>query len=201
MRANFITYDNCSNFFEKKFKRKLKTWSINDVHDLWVRACKRSDIRQNEKSNFIRQIVEEIPMNDRKEHVIYFNHNKNIHCYKISWNSDWKSYGISQGRVELKTRDEKLTFILAKDKEFEMGHRYYHLDYMTTQLQWRIKEILWRMVEEKLREKFKNTTKIPDIFILDIGSKKYFIELDNQHRYGYCKFHMKNEYNGDYLSL
>lgn len=208
MKVNFISYSGYPDgerMFTKRFKRKMKVWTIDEVHDLWLRACDRAAIRQKEKSDFINEIVKEIPMNDRKEHVVYFYHrndtSKSVRCYKISWHSDWKSYGIGQDTVQLKTRDEKLTFILAKDKEFEMGQKYHHLDYMCTALQWRVKEIMWRMVEEKLQKKFKDASYIPDVFILNIGTKKYFIELDGQHRYGYCKFHMKNEYTGDYLSL
>lgn len=126
----------------------------------------------------------------------------NVHCYKISWHSDWKSYGISQDTVTLKTRDEKLTFILAKDREFELGQKYHHLSYICSDLHHRVKSILWRMVEEKLQKKFKDVGhNIPDVFILKIGTKKYFIKLDGQHRYGYCRFHMKNEYTGDVLSI
>ncbi len=209
MKANFITYGknfgrlptDGQDIFFGKFKRKFKDWTIDELHDLWLRTCSRASIRQKEKSDFIDEVVKEIPKNDRGRHIIYFYHRndkKNTHQYEISWNHDWKGYGISQNRVELKTRDEKLTFILAKQREFELGQKYHHLDYMCTRAQYYVKDILWRMVEEKLQAKFKDSANtIPDIFILDIGSKKYFIELDSQHRYGYLRFHMKNEYTGE----
>lgn len=213
MKVNFISWKGWPDGdkeFTKRFKRKMKVWTIDEVHDLWLRACDRANIRQREKSAFIKEIVKEIPKNDRDEHVIYFYHRndladqKSVRCYKLSWNSDWKSYGIGQSTVVMNTRDEKITFILTKDKEFEMGQKYHQLhqlDYMCTNLQWSVRKILWYLIEEKLQKKFKDVSS-PDVFILDIGAKKYFIELDDQHRYaGYKKFHMKNECVGDHFEL
>lgn len=208
MKANFILYSpdysvDGPDVFFKKFKRKFKQWTIDELHDLWMRASNRAAIRQKEKSDFIDTIVERIPKDSRGRHIVYFHHRNdidNVHQYEFSWHEDWRSYGISQNRLKMDTRDDKLSFIIDNDIKFEFGQKYHHLDFMSCKVQYYVKDILWKVVEKELVEKFKGKTP-PDIFILKIGSKKYFIELDEQHRYGYLRFHMKNEYVGETISI
>ena len=188
-----------------RFKREPKYWTIDQLHDLWLRACERAEKRQSNISNYIKEITREIPKNDREQHIVYFRHRNdetdNIHQYEFKWHYDWKGYGVSNNRVELKTRDEKLTFILANDKPFEMGQRYHELEYMRCKLQHFVKHYLDEMVEKELQNHFKKlNTNPPDVFIWKIGSRNYFVELDSQHRYGYLKFHIKNEFTGEILN-
>ena len=208
MKVNFISFGGWPDgeeVFTNRFKRKMKKWTIDEVHDLWLRACDRGSKRYQAKSKQNDKIIKEVTPNERGEYIVYYYPKYDpghVHRYKFSYHSDWKSYGVSRDRVEMKTRDEKLTFILSKEKEFELGEEYHRLDNLCSDLQWRVKEVLWRMVEEKLQKKFKDVgSNIPDVFILNIGTKRYFIELDEQHKYGYSRFHMKNECTGDVLSI
>lgn len=205
-KVNFLMYDCQPDLFVKRYKRRLKNWTIDEVHDLWLRACDRGAKRYQEKAKYNDKIVKEVPANERGEHIVYFTHRndpKNICYYNFRYHQDWKGYGVSQNRVELKSRDEKLTFLLAKDQKlFDMGQEYHRLDYMCSNLQYRVREVLWRMVETELQKKFKNEKHIPDVFILKIGTKKYYVELDSQHRFGYLRFHLKNEHiDGEYIAF
>lgn len=206
MRLNFNMYDCQPELFVKRYKRPLKSWTIDELHDLWMRTCERGAKRRAIKAEQNDKIIKETEADERGQHVVYFYHRNDksgaVHYYNFSYFRDYKSYGVSQGHVELKTRDDKLTFILAKEKEFELGQKYHELDYMCSDLEWKVKSILWNKVETALQKKFKDVgSNIPDVFILQIGTKKYFIELDGQHRYGYSRFHLKNEYTGDFLSI
>ena len=191
--------------FTRKYKRKPKEWSIDQIHDLWVRAKERADKKQLELSNYIKEIAKEIPANEKGGHIVYFynRHDKSgrIYQYNLNWSNEYKSYMIGSNPVDLKTRDEKLTFILSNDKQFEMGQKFDEIYHNTSRIHYRVREILWRIVEEKLQNKFKDAVNIPDIFPLQIGNKKYYIALDEQHRYGWKKFHLKNECDDEVFSI
>jgi len=65
-----------------------------------------------------------------------------------------------------------------------------------------VQKIMWELIEDKLRKHFKGLNITPsDIFIIDISDKKYYVELDPQHRYGYLKFNFKGEHKGESLKL
>lgn len=214
MRANFISYSgwpDSDEMFTKRFKRKMKVWTIESIHELWERACVRAGKRQSESSDYLQEIVKEVPKNDRGEHVVYFkqkgDENGRIFQYKISYHKDWKGYGVSTDLLEfskdkVQGRDEKITFLLTNQEAFEMGQKYHELNLMKTNLQHRVKHILWEMVEDKLRDHYKKIDQNPpDISIIEIGGSKYYVKVDEQHRYGWLKFHWAGCVTDDTIKL
>lgn len=198
MKVNFYNH---KELFEWKFKRVPKIWTVEQIHDLWLRAEERGSKKYADSSAYIQEIVKEIPKNERGEHVVYFYHRRdNSLCkYSLSYHRDWKCYGISQGHVEFSKdkvagRDEKITFLLTNQRAFEMGQRYHELDGMKSNLQYRVKAILWQIIEDKLRDHYKKLdTNPPDVFTINIGDYKYYVKTDEQHRHGWLKFHWGGE--------
>ena len=204
MKRVYFLWNN-SEYFERRFKRKPKVWTIEEIHSLWQGACVRSEARWKIISDYTKEIVNQIPKNDRGEHVIYFKHDKNstLMQYKFSYHRDWKSYGVSTDTVSFSTREEKLEFFTANELAFEMGQKYYELKKMSSDLNHKVKYFMWEMVEAKLQKHFRDLDVIPpDVFVIDISDRKYYVELDTQHRYGgYLKFHFKGECTEGSLKL
>jgi len=206
MNYNFLY----SNSFERKFNRKPKEWTIEQIHALYEKAKERSNKRWKSRSEFIKEIVDKIPKNSKDEHVIYYYHpkdNNNIYYYTFKYNSEYRSHSIGQGRVEFSKdivagRQEKLDFILSHDESFELGQEYYKLDKMCSYLEYRVMKILWMLIEDKLRVHFKKTDTLPkSVFIIDIGTKKYYVKVDDQHRFGYMTFHLGGEYTDEIIKI
>jgi len=190
MRLNYINPE----FFTIRFKRSPKIWTIDQIHDLWNRACERGAKRQFAISSYIGEIVKEIPKNDRGEHIVYFySGNGSLSCYNFRYNSDFRSHAYSTSSVEFSKdkvagRNEKLEFLLSNEKAFEMGQKFYELKKLSTYQHEKVKQILWNEVNEKLRKQFKELHP-PNIFTITIGDSKYYVKTDDQHRYGYLQFH------------
>lgn len=205
---HFVRYSNTSDFdiecFNKRFGRNPKSWTIDQIHDLWERSVQRGNSRQKDLSNYIDRIVKEIPKNDRKEHVVYFYQDappspngplQYIRSFVFTYHTNWRGYGWSICDVKLETRDERLTFILSNDKEFEMGKEFRRLDRLRTGLQHRVLSIMWNLVSDQLSKKFKNDYLSPgSIFTINISNKKYYVQVDERsHGYGYHKFNFMGE--------
>ena len=78
-KVNFQNY-----YFKLKYNRDPKYWSIDKIHSLYQRALERSEKRNSEKLKCIDEIIENIPKNDRGEHVVYHysdGDNNNIHKF------------------------------------------------------------------------------------------------------------------------
>lgn len=205
-----------------KFGKKPKTQTIESVHDLWVRAKDRSIRRRKIMTDFIDEIVKEIPKDEKGKHVVYFYRDvdkiesdclsfvkisptishQDIYCYTFDYDRDYKCYGHVMGQPDLKTRDERLIFILSNEKSFEMGQKFRELDIRRTWLEHKVFRTLWDMVQEKLRIEFKNSRLMSnDIFILNISDKKYYIQVDERSHPSYPIFHMRGECKGLEIKL
>ncbi len=192
MRLNYINPE----FFTVRFKRSPKMWTIEQMHDLWNRSCLRGAKRQRDISSYIKEIVREIPKNDRGEHIVYFySTDGSLHCYKFSYNSEFRSHAYSIDSVQfskdkVSARNEKIEFILTNEKAFEMGQKFHQLKKLSTYQHDRVKQALWETINDKLRKHFKEKEiHPPSIFTINIGDSKYYVKTDDQHRYGYMVFH------------
>ena len=161
MRCNFLQAE----LFEFRFKRKPNMWTIEQVHDLWTRACERGSKRQADITSCIKNIVKEIPKNDKGQHIVYFYYKNDTHVssYTFTYHHNFKSHGYITDTVRFSkdkvvARDEKLDFILSKERAFEMGQEFYSLKKMETSLHCLVMNIMWEMVENKLRKQFKEST-------------------------------------------
>lgn len=177
----------------EKFGRKPKQWTIESLHDLWLKSKKRSDERTEKVWNFIAEIAEKIPANSRNEHLVYYMQDDRVRGYSIGYSSSFKSHSLGHTDVNFQTREEKIDFFLTTELNFEMGEKLRNLKKFESNLDYRVFEVFWSKVQESLREKFEDQ-RPPKCFALDIAGKKYLITNDD--RYGsYYTFKLECEYN------
>lgn len=202
MKINFLHPE----IFKRKFNRNPKNWTIDQLHDLWIRASERTNKRRKAYSDYINTIVKEIPKNEQGEVIVFFSHKGRKSQYKLRYHQDWKSWGVSRDSVSLKNREDRLEFLLhSTTKAHEMGQKLFELDslYMATNSSYKVKEIMWKQIEENLRGKFKDKPlkHFNKIFILGISDKKYFVEVDDRTAPHYYKFNLQNEFKDKIISL
>lgn len=183
-------------WFEHNFGRKAKVWTIEMVHDLWLKTKERSEIRRKDLSNCIDEIVNTVEPSGKNykedpEFKVYYNSGSNICYYNISKSSLGFGYGYSRDIVKFGTRDEKLTFLLANQKAFDLGQKMNHLSNLCSNQHYRVREILNKMIEENLRKRLKEYDR-NDVITIQISDKSYFVKVDNSH-FPYKKFELLNE--------
>lgn len=190
-RINFKEED----LFLFKFKRKPKQWSLEQIQDLWERASERGRKRQKMLSKVYDKIINEIPKDGNGRKVVYYTENDIVYNYEFSYYRDTKSWGYGSNRVnfskdKVRGRDEKIEFILSNDRAFELGQEYRDVVKLRTKFEYRVRQIFVDMVEDKLKSVYKDSFP-PDITVVKVGDRKYYFEVDSQHRYSYLKFHFK----------
>ncbi len=164
----------------------------------------RSNRARKVYSNYIDNIIKEIPKNDKGSHIVYFNNKGRNFQYEISYNTSYKSWSIRTDSLELKSREDRLFFLLhsSNTKTFEMGQRLFELGKLRSNLHYPVKEAMWELVKKELKEKFKGKTSVSGkIFIIDISGTKYFVEIDENSYGGYYKFNMKNKVDDEIISI
>ena len=181
--------------FSYRFKREPKSWTLEEIQDLWERSRIRGKKRQSMVSKVYDKIVNEIPKNENRKKVIYYTENDKVYKYEFSYTPQFKSWGYSTGRVEFskdksKARDEKIQFILSNDRAFELGREFRDIQKYRTRLEYRVKQIFVNLIEDKLKKVYKDKFP-PDITVVKVGDQKYYFAVDNQHRYDYLQFHFK----------
>lgn len=203
MRLNFRNPE----FFEYKFKRKPKMWSIEQLHDLWERAIDRAAIRTSERQALIQRIVTEIPPSminrDEKVYHAFFtpigpNHDGSLYVYDFKHYPEHDSYGYGNNRYEesknqKEARDEKLHQVL-NPIAFELGQKFYELKKLETNHHHYVKQVMWDKVEELLKIKFKNKVP-PEVFTIELCGCTYYVQTDPQSRGYYNSFALKGVFN------
>ena len=177
------------------YKRvKPREKSLEQVHDLWLRASQRCQKQQAYLSSVIDEIVSTTEKNSKNEWIVYFKIKDIFFSYNISYNHEFKSHGYSYNRVEFNKdlavgRNEKLEFILANEQAFKLGEKLRLAEKNRSNKSYMVESKMHEMIEDKLRAHFKETGTLPkDITIIEIGNKKYYAKVDSQHRYTYLKF-------------
>ncbi len=183
-------------WFEHNFGRKAKVWTIEMVHDLWLKTKERGDARRKDLTDCIEDIVKSVEPFSKNyrgdnEYRVYYNSSGNTCYYNISKSSLGVGYGYSRDIVKFGTRDEKLTFLLANQKTFDLGEKMRRLEKLCTNQHYRVREILNKMIEEKLRKRLKEYDR-NDVITIQISDKSYFVKVDNSH-FPYKKFELLNE--------
>jgi len=198
---NYQRFWGNSDLFKLKFKREPKAWTIDEVHELYLKAFERHSNRQKLVIDCVDRIVSEVQEFEKDKRKVYFNREGKIYQRELSKNSEYDSWGIrSADLVKFNTektinnRNEKLEFLLSNEKAFELGELYQSLQGNTKHYHLRVREILSEMIESKLRFIYKEK-EAPRISTISIGDKKYYVECDDQYRYSriYKKFKLLNE--------
>ena len=198
--------DNIKYFYKKKFNREPKQWSIEDLHNLYLKAKERSKKRQKLSSDCGKRIISELPIEVRDAcRYAYFyreeyNRNKDIeyktslYRYRITPTKlrGVDSFTWSTERVDsTASRDEKLSFILANERAFELGEEFNKLEKLRSSYHHYIWHEIWQIIEKKLDNIYKDK-EVPPTIKLKIGDKEYLvIGEDNYH-------HIKWKFIGEY---
>lgn len=196
MKLNFKQKE----LFEWKYKRQPKVWSIEQVHNLYLKTLERHNIRQKKLLDVRDRIVSEVEEFEKGKRKVYFTKDDKIYQREFNYYLEYDSWGTSWDVLKftsdktISNRDQKLEFLLSNDKQFELGELYESLKGDTKCLHHHIWHVLSEMVEEKLRVEFKGKDS-PEILTIDISGHKYYVVCDKQHMYNrfYKKFELKNK--------
>ena len=195
--------------FRYKFRRDPKVWSIEKVHNLYVRALVRSKKMHEELIDSIHEIARVIPLSvdgyNKKCHITYFYREDVLYQYEMSYMKEYDSYGTSSNRVNFNEgnleniRERKINFILNNEngKAFELGEKYDRLSHRSKNFHFNVKEVLVEMIRDELQKKYKAVKifDIPKIIPVSINDRTYIFTLDRQSSGYYKKFELIDEMN------
>lgn len=205
-RLFFISLHMSYFYTGKDIKSKSsRVWSIEEMHDLYLRAKARYNSRRKDSKDIVEQIKQKIKPNKSETYIVYFNQEirgeKILRQYEISFKYGDGIYGTSIGDTRFKTRDEKLEFILANEKAFELGQKFHEAKIIEDGAYRRsstVESHLWYRIEKELRKiKFPIFSK--KIIVIDIGGKKYFISVESHQHY--ANFTWLNEYDESVMKI
>ena len=186
--------------FIQKYKRPPKYWTLEQLHDLWIKIEERYIKKRTPFNELFNKITTTVKPNEDGQIILYCNNGENMYIFTMDWH--YGSYAYHKEVNKQTTRGDKLNYLIATDEENAMGEAFDELAggfFNRMLLKSKVKEIFWEEVYTSLREKWKRTKTTnntpPAAFIFCIGSKKYIINTIEQ--YGYIKF----DYRGEYLEV
>ena len=196
--------------FELKFKREPKNWSFKDLHDLFLRAKERSNKRRKDFSDFVDMIINEIEPNDKGFRHLYLEREEGTYMYSIRLNDNlgWSYYTdwVSFSKDVVKAREEKIDFLLTKERQFKLGEEFNRLEKMRSNLDLHVFNIIEQALNEELCKKYKKTKNydIPKVIKVNIGGTTYYAALDKESRnsgYDWKRFEILGEEQSDIIVL
>lgn len=181
-------------YYEIKFGRKPKQWTIEMVHDLWIRAKIRSDKKRQDVIDCIDEIIKTVKPLDKNyrgddEYRVFYTSGKNT-CYYTVSKSRLGGYGYSNDILKFKNRDDKLSFLLSNKNAFELGQKFHELTKLCSYQHGRVARILSDMLNTYLRNNFKDYGN--EVMTIKISDKSYYIKADSSN-YPYKNFELLNE--------
>ena len=201
-KINYLSPDQ----FEYKFKRKPKMWSLEQLHDLYLKATERAASRWKDLENIMDVISKEIPLYDNypngSEHIVHFTQDGVMRMITLKYDSRYGSYSRGIRDIEHpKNRTDKLNYLFTQPSErsIELGEEYRRLEklqsgaYNSMHL---VRGALVNHAQTMLNEKIKGLPpiQVPDSYIVKIGSKEYIFRIDDKYNfYSSYKFIMMNE--------
>lgn len=206
--------------FRGRFKRYPKTWSFEQLHDLYVRAKERADKRRKDFSDFIDKIIKEVePIESgrsEKNYRVYFYledsrlEEKVPYMYSIR-KDDYYGWTFSTERVTfskdvVKGREDKINFLLSNNRQFELGEELRRLEKMKSNFDRHVFYIIEQAVNEKLCEKFKKVKNhlVPKVIKADLGGVVYYVALTKDSRssgYDWKSFEILGPEHNDIIEL
>jgi hypothetical protein len=207
MRYNQLNYQRFSgngDLFKFKFGREPRFWTLDEVHDLYLKALDRHNERLKLWIDCVDRIVNETDEFEKGKRKIFFTKEGKFYQRVLSKNTEYDSWGVQSAELvkfsgnSIFDRNEKLEFLLSNEKAFELGELYESLQGRTKHLHLYVREILSEIVEDKLRLKFKDCES-PQMLTISIGNKRYYVKCDDQWRRSrlYKKFELLNEVTGE----
>jgi len=195
--------------FEYRFGRKPKMWTIEQLHELWLRTLERADKRQIVFSACYDEIIKKIPANQDDKKIVYYKHEgrPELQQYVFSKGNYYDGYGYSSDIVKFskdvkKARDEKIDFIIANKKAYDLGQKFQDLQKYRCNLHHFVKMFMVDMIVKKLREHFEESNITPkDIFKISISNQEYYIRCKDIHGYRHYEFEFLNEVTNESIKM
>jgi len=199
---------NCENpWFEMKFKRKAKVWTLEMIHELWIKTIERTKIRREQFSDCINEIVNTIePEIERDEKVyrVYYFKNSEIRYYQISKSQFTEGHSYRKEVLKFADRDEKLKFLLSNNKSFDLGEKIHNLENLLSYQHNKVKNILSDRLHKHLLNDFVrkghfNPLNDLKTIIVKIQDKSYFVnaQITTYTNPQYIQFELLHEVRPD----
>jgi hypothetical protein len=191
MKINFQMKE----IFEYKFGRKPKMWSIEELHSLYLKVQSRHSNRSKHLWDLIREAGETLP-GDKDKSVYFYRPDGKLGKFTLHWRSEYGGWTFSWDVPKLDTRDEKLSYWIADEKNFELGQKIFKAHkFASGRLQSIVYTVLVDEINKALNKKFKESkTTPPKSFTIMIGGKEYIIITDDGgHYYSYNRFSLSSE--------
>ena len=162
-------------------------WSIEDLHSLWLKAKSRHDKRHNYLWNLIREAGETLPCDKKEKQVYYYDKNNKLCKFNLCYISEYNSWSFSWDSVKLDSRDEKLSYWIADEKNFEFGQKISEAYKFTSgRLVGIVYTVMVDEINKVLNSKFKELKTIPPkSFTIILGGIEYIILTDTDRGFGY----------------
>ena len=180
--------------FKWRFKREHRVRSLEELHDIWLRAKARKNGYNKRFWEYLTECAQKVQPDVKgnwKSHKIYFYDPNN-------------SLGYSTRTVEFKTREEKLNYWLMDDENLKMGNELYRLQRFTRGgTEYIAFEIFFEVLKKELHRINMVTPFKDKIIIVEVGGKKYFISIDDRIDIysSYVSYKFIGEYNEKVISL
>jgi hypothetical protein len=180
MKINFQMKE----IFEYKFGRQPKMWSIEELHSLWIEAKSRHNKRSKILWNLIKEAGETLPGPKNEKHVYFYRSNKDgtksLNRFNLYFRSEYNSWSYSWDSAKLETRDEKLSYWIADERNFELGQKIFEAQKFTSgRLEGIVYTVMVDEINRVLNKKFKESqTTPPKSFTIIIGGIEYILIID-----------------------
>lgn len=151
MRLNYkLGY--IGDYFEFKFKRKIKQWSLEELYNLYNAAY----IRHKNRLKLLKTFLEKIEKTNYN--TIYYNdYCNNIICVKFNGNSRTEGILNFNSDSEKVNRNNKLDYIIDTEQKLELGEEYKKIDELQSSIHRKIFNVLCdRIITDILKPKYKN---------------------------------------------
>ena len=186
-------------YFKHRYNRDPKNWTLESLYELYLSALKRYEIRSKYSSGIADRIINEIEeFEPGKRKVYHRTDDGEIIQYSFEYRNEYKSWSVGHDYLKFdnkkneQNRNDKLEFVLSKDKEFELG-KLYHESYKMSYMHFRVREIIAQEVCDKLREKFKDVVCVPEVFTVKIGPAEFYVTCTQNYSIYYKDFKLMNE--------
>ena len=183
--------------FKYKFKREPKQWSIEKLHELWLKTEERYEKRWRDVTNYLNYITSVLKPDEKGEYQLFFMQNDRYRYYRIKWNHQYRGYSFGIDDIKYETRDDKLFFLTKIDEDMEpvlkMGEHFGKLYKLTnSRLSGAVHKVLWDEIYDRLRNHYSSSLELPPkAFTVKISDKEYIIKCDNQS--SYMRFEMLSQ--------
>lgn len=189
----YIRDEHDAAMFEMRFKRKAKIYTLEETHDLWLRAKERSNKQNKVITDIINRIKTELPTLNNNKYAFFYENDK-LRYYEFSDRYTFPSYSYScNNYVEPKDKKEKRKFEIYKllnPISFELGEMFHNALRHRSNKDYIVRHIMVEKIKQKLEE--LKLTYNTNIIKIEISGYHYDI-LVNRKDYNYTEYEFLGE--------